>query len=114
MAREHTGQPVTRTVRLESVIGREVRTIDGRRFGRLGECRARHDGEHWIVEEWVIGAAGVLERLGVKARLLVGAARGGGYVARWDQLDLRDATRPRLTCPVDDLQRTTPSRHTAV
>ena len=97
---------MTRTLRLESLIGREVWTMDGRRFGRLGECRAHHDGTNWVVEEWVIGPGGFLERLGVQARLVAGAGPGSGYVARWDQLDLRDATRPRLTCPVGDLQRT--------
>lgn len=106
MARENSRQPVTRLLRLELLIGRVVRTADGHRLGRLGECRARHDGEHWIVEEWMIGPGGLLERLGVQARLLVGGARGSGYVARWDQLDLRDAARPRLTCPIADLQRT--------
>jgi hypothetical protein len=98
---------VRRTLRLESVIGREVWTLDGRRVGRLGECRARHDGECWIIEEWVIGPAALLERLGVKLRLLVGAGRGSGYVARWDQLDLDDTTRPRLTCPLAELRHMT-------
>jgi hypothetical protein len=107
MARQAAGKPVTRTVRLESLIGRDVWTIDGRRLGRLGECRARHDGTSWIVEEWVIGPAGFLERLGVHARLLAGAWPGRGYLARWNQLDLRDTKRPRLTCQVSDLQRTT-------
>jgi hypothetical protein len=27
-----------------------------------------------------------------------------GYVARWDQLDISDEVRPRLTCPVSELQ----------
>jgi hypothetical protein len=106
MAREDSRQPVRRTLRLESLIGREVWAMDGRRFGRLGECRARHDGTSWVVEEWVIGPAGFLERLGVHARLLAGAEPGRGYVARWDQIDLRHAARPRLTCSVSDLQRT--------
>jgi|KBSMisStandDraft_5_1062788.scaffolds.fasta_scaffold566228_2 hypothetical protein len=106
MARTHSGQPVKRLLRLDALVGREVWTLEGRRFGRVGECHARHDGEHWIVEEWVIGPAGFLERLGVHARLLVGASPGQGHVARWDQLDVRDTTRVRLTCPVKELQRT--------
>ena len=93
------------TLRLDSLIGREVRTLDGHRFGRLGECRASHDGANWVVDEWVIGPAGILERLGVHARLLAGAGRGDGYIARWDQLDLRDPTRPRLACSPTELRR---------
>jgi len=96
---------VRRTLRLDALIGREVRTPEGRRLGRLGECHARHDGEHWIVEEWVIGPAGLIERLGVHARRLAGDSPGRGYLARWDQLDLRDEARPRLTCPDTELKR---------
>ena len=97
---------MTGTLRLESLIGREVLSPDGRPVGRLGECRARHDGESWVIEEWVIGPAGLLERLGVYTRRVAGMGPGSGYVVRWDQLDLRDTARPRLTCPVSELHET--------
>jgi hypothetical protein len=54
--------------------------------------------------EYVIGAAGLMERLGVGFKLLFGKA-GAGYVARWDQLDISDPERPRLTCGVEELRR---------
>jgi hypothetical protein len=53
----------------------------------------------------VIGAAGLLERLGLGARLILGRDRAGGYVARWDQMDLSNPTGPRISCPVKDLRR---------
>jgi hypothetical protein len=28
-----------------------------------------------------------------------------GYRVRWDQLDLSDQEHPRLTCPVEELER---------
>lgn len=28
-----------------------------------------------------------------------------GHVARWDQLDISDPDRPRLTCAVEDLRQ---------
>jgi hypothetical protein len=55
-----------------------------------------------VVTEYVIGASGLLERLGVAAKLLFGR-RGGGYAARWDQVDISDPERPRLTCPIEEL-----------
>jgi hypothetical protein len=50
------------------------------------------------------GPAGLIERLRLAARLLVGGRRGG-YFARWDQVDFSDPDRPRLRCVVDALRR---------
>jgi sporulation protein YlmC with PRC-barrel domain len=92
------------TIRLDRLVGREVLTANNRRLGRLEEFRAeRRDGE-WVVVAYVIGAAGLLERLGVGARMLAGQKRRG-FVARWDQLDLSSPDGPRLSCSVDELTR---------
>lgn len=92
-------------LRLDRMLGREVRTANNRRLGRLEEVRAEQRCGEWVVTEYVIGAAGLLERLGVGVRLLLGLERVGGYLARWDQMDLTDPTRPRISCPVDELRR---------
>jgi hypothetical protein len=57
------------------------------------------------VNEYVIGVAGLVERLGMGLRSIVGRAGVHGYVARWDQLDLSDPAGPRLLCPIDALER---------
>jgi hypothetical protein len=57
-----------------------------------------------VICECVIGVAGLLERLGLGLRLVVGRKRGG-FIARWDQLDLTNPDRPRLLCPVEELRR---------
>jgi hypothetical protein len=88
--------------RVERLLGREVRAANNRRVGRIEEFRAEvRDGECQI-HEFVIGLAGLYERLGLGVKMIVGK-RGSGYVARWDQMDLSDPDHPRLTCPVDDL-----------
>jgi hypothetical protein len=92
-------------VRLDRLVGREVYTGNHRRLGRLEEFRAERRGTGWVITEYVIGAAGLLERLGLGVRLIVGIKRAAGYVARWDQLDLSNPRRPTLTCAVEDLQR---------
>jgi hypothetical protein len=98
------GDGQTSELRLDRVLGREVYGTDNRRVGRVEEFRARKHGAGFSVAEYVIGVAGLMERLDLGARLLVGRRREG-YVARWDQLDLTDPDRPRLTCPVSELQK---------
>ena len=93
------------THRLDHLIGREVYTADQQRLGRLEEFRDEQRGSTLVITEYLIGSAGLFERLGLGVRLLLGLERGGGYVARWDQLDLSRPERPTLTCAVDDLRR---------
>ena len=93
------------SIRLDLLLGREVRTANNRRLGRLEEFRAERRDDRWEVTEYVIGAAGLLERLGLGARLILGMKPSGGYVVRWNQLDLSNPDRPKLTCPVAELTR---------
>jgi hypothetical protein len=96
---------MTADVRLDRLVGREVYTANNRRLGRLQEFRAERRGTSWVITEYLIGAAGLLERLGLGVRLILGIKRATGYVARWDQLDLSNPDRPTLRCTVESLQR---------
>ena len=92
-------------VRLDRLLGRRVVGANGRRVGRLEEFRVREDGGAWTVTEYVIGAAGLWERLGLGTRLLLGL-RPHGYIARWDQIKIDGGERAiRLTCSVAELRR---------
>jgi hypothetical protein len=93
------------SIRLDRLVGREVHTANNRRLGRVEEFRAERRGDAWFIREYVVGTAGLLERLDLGVRLLLGLKRGRGYVVRWDQLDLTNPERPRLTCSVEDLRR---------
>lgn len=90
-------------VRLDLLIGREVLAGNNRRIGRLEEFRADVRNGTCVVTEMVIGVAGLLERLNLGVKMLLGRKRGG-YVARWDQIDLSDPVHPRLTCSVSELR----------
>jgi hypothetical protein len=96
---------MTTNLRLDRLIGRQVLTANNRSLGRLEECRVARRGSSWVLTEWLIGPAGLFERLGLGARVVLGIAHGGSFVARWDQLDLANPDRPRLTCAVEDLRR---------
>lgn len=95
---------VTNELRLDRLVGRQVLTANNRRLGRIEECRVEQRASGWMVVEWIIGPAGLIERLGLGARLIVGGKRGG-YIARWDQLDFSNPENPRLSCVVDALRR---------
>jgi hypothetical protein len=92
-------------MRLDRLVGRQVLTANNRPLGRLEEFRAERRGDAWVVAEYVVGGSGLVERLGLGLRLILGMKRGGGFIVRWDQLDLRHPDRPRLLCPVEELRR---------
>jgi hypothetical protein len=93
-----------RGLRLETLVGRRVRTAANRVIGRLEEVRVELSSGHYVITEYVIGPAGLFERLGLSLRNLVGR-KGSGYVARRDQLDITDPEHPRLTCALGDLKQ---------
>ena len=94
----------TESFRLDRLLGCEVLAPNNTRVGRLEEVRAVESRGALLVTDYVIGAAGLMERLGLAVRLLLGF-RARGYVARWDQLDIRNPARPRLLCEIGELRR---------
>jgi hypothetical protein len=101
---DSAGDLEPRELRLDRILGRQVLAPNNRPVGRLEECRAEKHGKGCAVTAYVIGAAGLRERLHVGVKLLFGG-RGGGYLARWDQMDISDPAHPRLTCPAEELRR---------
>ena len=96
---------MSNTVSLDRLIGRKILTANNRQLGRLEECRAERRGHEWVITEWVIGSAGLLQRLGVGVRMILGLHAGRGFVARWDQLDISNPDKPRLKCSSEELKR---------
>ena len=91
-------------IRLDRLLGRQVIAANNHPVGRLKEFRAEKRGTGCVIAAYVMGVAGLSERLGLGLKLLLGRKRGG-YLARWDQIDLSDPDHPRLTCSVEDLQQ---------
>jgi hypothetical protein len=88
---------------LDQVLGRMVVAGDNRPVGRLEEFHCEQRGDYFEIIEFVIGSAGLMDRLNVGVRALFGSS-GTGKVARWDQLDISDPKHPRLTCSAAELQ----------
>jgi len=98
-----------RKVSLERLVGRLVRDPDGRRAGRILEVEAEIEGDDCLVREYRLGAAALLQRLGISAGRLVGLPfRHEPLRVPWDQLDLGDPERPRLRCTVEELRARQP------
>jgi hypothetical protein len=96
-------------VHLEDVIGAKVVDRDGKNAGRITEVRAHREGDACIIDEWHLGAAGLLERLGIGTERLFGLPLFGSARGRepwrvpWQELDLSDPKRPRLRCSIEEL-----------
>lgn len=95
-----------REVRLESLLGRVVRSPGGRPVGRIEDARAEPDGEDYVVREIILGEMGLLAKIvGMAAQLPTFRALGLGrrYRTRaipWNWLDLSDPERPCFRSPV--------------
>jgi hypothetical protein len=96
-------------IRLECLLGTRVIDADGRRVGRIEEVHGRPAGDEILVTDFVLGAAGLVERLalgpilsGILGRLYRGPDR---YTVAREDVDLTDPERPRLRRRLEELER---------
>jgi hypothetical protein len=99
-----------REIRIEELLGARILDAQGQRVGRIEEMRAEHGGARCEITGYVIGLAGLLERLslGRVARWLLpalGLAASKRCFIPWDALDLSDPRRPRLHKPLEEVRR---------
>lgn len=101
---------MAREIHLELLLGRQVLDATGKPVGRIEEVRAEQQGDEWVIQEYLIGYAAILERLsawtlGLAILHLLGAHKiHGGYRVTWDKLDLTNPQQPRLRCTLGELQ----------
>ena len=102
---------VFREARVESLLGERLRDRDGRSLGRIEEFVAEFHGTDLVLVEVHLGRGALLERLGELSTLLplfgpLQHRLQQRMRVRWDQLDLTDPDRPRVTVRQDELERT--------
>jgi hypothetical protein len=90
-------------IRAEQLLNRPVHARNGRVIGRIQELRVEHHDDRDDVMAYVLGAGGLFERWAIIGRSIFGH-RAKALVARWDQIDVTDPARPRLTCDRADLR----------
>src|SRR4051812_49370168 len=99
--KERSFGPHTSTA-MDRLVGRPLVDRDGKSIGRIHELRA--DVNDWTVTHFVVGVGGLLERLGVVLKLIVGG-RISPYVIPVDQVDLSDPKQARVRCARSELRR---------
>ena len=98
-----------REIRVHQLVGRKVRDADGRYIGRIQELQAEielHErGNVYVVVAFHVGRFGLFESL-AGSRFAWQALRFLGHrslTIPWQQMDLSDPVRPRLTQRIDEL-----------
>jgi sporulation protein YlmC with PRC-barrel domain len=93
-----------RRVHLEHLLGRSVRDSDGCKVGRIEEVEAEETDEGCRVTKFVLGEAGFLKRLSIRAigPLFIRSLAAKGKESRrdvpWQKIDLSNPKRPKLRC----------------
>ena len=95
-----------REIRIERLVGRRVRDVEGRPLGRIEELICEFDrgeqGKGYVVLSFRVGSFGALDTFtGSTAfrQLLQTLLRGARYATHeipWERMDLSDPERPRL------------------
>jgi len=98
-------------INAELLLGRQVLASSGEPIGRIEEIVAVPQGSLLAVSEYHLGSYALMERLAASlfGRALLdfvgGSKLGQGYRIPWDKLDLTDPEKPKLLCPMDQLER---------
>lgn len=101
---------MSRVIALERYVGKTVRDAEGRKLGHLHDVRARREGDALVVESYLIGGAGLLERFSLaglarELALALGFGRASGYIVPWDCMRFPEDGAPRCTRRASELER---------
>ncbi|MBL1178550.1 hypothetical protein [Pantanalinema sp. GBBB05] len=100
-------------VHLEQLLGKRVTDSLGQHVGHIQEVRAEQQEGEWVIVEYLVGIAAIVERfsawnLGISFLRLLGSHKlPTGLHIPWQQLDLSDPMHPQLHCTLAELKRMT-------
>lgn len=100
---------MVKEIKLEILLGKRIIDSTGKQLNwRIQEVRAEQDADEWVIREYLLGTTAILERLSVGTFLYSffrSRQNSSGYKVPWDKLDLTNVEKPRLLCPLDELEK---------
>jgi hypothetical protein len=94
-------------VHVELLLGKRVRDANDKVAGHIESIRATWKGDSCVVDEYHLGTAALMEKLGITLGRLIGVGSREPVRVPWDQLDLSDPEHPRLKCTLEELKKMT-------
>jgi hypothetical protein len=109
---------VSRVIALQAYLGHTVRDAEGKKLGHLHDVRVRREGTHLVVQEYLVGGAGLLERFSLvqlarEVGFIFGLGRAQGYVVPWDGLEFAGQGELRCSRRAAELKRFSAERPAA-
>jgi len=97
-------------IHLQHLIGSAVQDTEGVRVGRVEAVHAHRTSDACLIDEYHLGSAAWLERIGISALRLIGwPSRKEPLRVPWQQLDISDPNHPKLRCTKAELLSLQPS-----
>jgi sporulation protein YlmC with PRC-barrel domain len=96
-------------INVELLLGTKVTDIDGKKVGRIEEIRVTREEGALLVEAYLIGASGLIERLSASTLLRPIKRRLHNhhvysvYEIPWQDMDLSDSNKPKVRVARRDL-----------
>jgi sporulation protein YlmC with PRC-barrel domain len=97
-------------VNVELLLGTNVQDMDGEEIGRIEELVVERDEKSCVVEAYLIGAPGLIERLSAwtlvrPIKQFLGTRKlYTVYQVPWEDMDMRDPHHPRLRVAKRDVR----------
>lgn len=97
-------------INAELLLGRKVHDVNGEKIGRIEEFDVERGDKACTVEAYLIGAAGVIDRLSAWSLIRPVARRlrrrhvFAAYRVPWKEMDLSDPENPKLRIAKGDLR----------
>jgi hypothetical protein len=97
-------------VNVELLLGTNVQDIDGEEIGRIEELLVERDETSCVVQAYLIGAPGLIERLSAWTlvrpikQFLGTRTLYTVYQVPWEEMDMRDPHHPRLRIAKRDVR----------
>ncbi|MEA2707111.1 MAG: hypothetical protein QOH22_1899 [Gemmatimonadaceae bacterium] len=98
-------------IKVQLLVGTKVHDVDGRKVGRIEEIRVERQETALLVESYLIGVSGLIDRLSARTlvrpigQFLHARRIYSFYEIPWQEMDLTDPKRPVLKIAQRDMRR---------